>query len=95
MKPIAFLLTCLILTGCIPETIKAWEGKPRTLLVQAWGQPAREHRLADGWTSSVYVFEYIDTYGGGNLCEVVFDSDAEGIIRNILWRGNCLEMPRL
>ncbi len=91
----ALVLWGIVLAGCIPENIQRWEGKPRSLLLEAWGQPATERRQADGWTSTTYVFEYLDTYGGGNICQVVFDSDTKGIIRKIRWHGDCLEMPRL
>lgn len=92
---VALLLCGVLSTGCVPDTIKVWEGKPRSLLLEAWGTPARETRTADGWTNTIYLFEYVDAYDGANLCEVAFDSDPGGTIRTILWHGNCLEMPRL
>lgn len=86
MKGTLVLLCAVLLTGCLSKTMSSWVGESRDNLIQRWGPPTSEAKLANGGTSLVYVNTWSDQFSI-QTCRKIFNTDAQGIIQSWSYYG--------
>ena len=86
MRHVALGVILLVMMACAANTVTSWEGKHRDALVRAWGPPDKTAQLSEGGTRLIYL-QGVVAKSMDYMCQMVFDSDREGIIRSEWYYG--------